>query len=81
MKKAITKAITSKYIGPTNTKGSRISATDGMGNRIIISKDTSLNTDDAHIKAINTLTDKMGWPRCDRFGGTKTGIIGLLPIS
>jgi len=68
------KAITTKYHGPTNTRGARISATDG-DNRISISYDYSGNHDQVHRKAALALCNKLNWDGCDRLvgGGMKTG--------
>jgi hypothetical protein len=56
------KAIKTKYLGPTNTKGARIKASDGNGNSIIISWDYELDTDFNHVAAAVSLCEKMGWP-------------------
>ena len=55
------KAIETKYLGPTNTKGSRIKATDNDGNSIIIPYDYSLDTYEAHEKAAKRLVEKLKW--------------------
>jgi len=56
------KAIVTKYHGPTNFKGSRISASDEDGNRITISYPYELSGYEAvHRKAAEALCDKMGW--------------------
>lgn len=52
-------AITTKYHGPTNTKGSRISATTGAGIRIYIGYDHALNIDQLYAKACAALVDHM----------------------
>jgi hypothetical protein len=69
------KAISTKFLGPTNTKGSRIKAFDGDGNSVTISKDYGLDTYDSHKKAALKLCNKMRWKGCSRLvgGGTKTG--------
>lgn len=60
------KAIRTKYIPATNTKGSRISATTGeKGQRIIMSYDHSGKE---HERAARALADKMG-RKCDLIGG------------
>jgi hypothetical protein len=66
------KAIKTKYHGPGNVKGSRISATDEDGNRIILSYDHALNAEENHKAAALALISKMKW---DRSKGYK-GIIG-----
>jgi len=55
------KAITTKYHGPTNTKGARITASDLDGNRITISYPHEMRSEDGHQRAAETLRDKMHW--------------------
>jgi hypothetical protein len=55
------KAIRTRYRGPTNTKGSKIIASDADGNRVSISYPHQLNSDDAHELAAYRLMEKMGW--------------------
>lgn len=55
------KAIMTKYHGATDTKGSRVSASDGDGNRVILSWDNSMNGDENHDNAALTLCARMGW--------------------
>jgi len=55
------KAIVTKYHGPTNARGSRISASDLDGNRVVVSMDYTLNSDSNHERAAVALADKMGW--------------------
>ena len=55
------KAITTRYIGPSNTKGSRIVADDGDGNRITLHYRSELNSDENHAAACRALCEKMGW--------------------
>lgn len=55
------KAITTKYIAPSNSKGSRISATDEDGNRVIIAKHFDTENEDQHRRAAEALCDKMKW--------------------
>ena len=55
------KAIKTKYKGPTDTRGSRIIASDGDGNRITISYPYELSGEAVHRKAAEALCDKMGW--------------------
>ena len=54
------KAILTRYHGPTNTKGSRISASDSDGNQITIGYPHELSGMDVHRKAAYALRDKMG---------------------
>jgi len=55
------KAIKTKYLGPTNTRGSRIKASDGCGNAIVINWDYELDVDKNHKVAAITLCKKMKW--------------------
>lgn len=55
------KAITTKYLPATNTKGARIAAFDGDGNRIVTSWDHGWNTEGNHRGAAAALCRKMGW--------------------
>jgi len=55
------KAIQTKFHGPTHTKGSRYSARDGDGNRVILSADHALNSDENHKAAALALCAKMHW--------------------
>lgn len=55
------KAIITKYHGPTNTRGSRIRASDLDGNRVTVSFDHALNGDGNHDAAAVALCRKMGW--------------------
>lgn len=54
-------AIQTKYLGPTNTKGTRIKAHDGRGNQITVSRDYSVNADENHRLAAIALCEKMKW--------------------
>ena len=55
------KAIRTRYHGATNTRGSRIIASDGDGNRASIPYPHELNSEEAHRKAALALCAKMGW--------------------
>lgn len=55
------KAIITRYKGPTDTKGSRIIASDEDGNRISISYPYELSGETVHQKAAQALCQKMGW--------------------
>ncbi len=60
-------AIETKYLGPTDTKGSRVKATAQAGS-ITLSWDDALYIDANHAKAARALADKFGWPG-DLWGG------------
>ena len=61
------KAITTKYHGPTNTRGSRVVADDGDGNRVSLGYRCELNSTGNHAAACRALCEKQGW------GGTLQG--------
>ena len=63
------KAIFTKYHGPTNTRGSRISASDEDGNRVTISYPYELSGEDVHRKAAEALCLKMNWNGANLIGG------------
>lgn len=72
------KAITTKYIGPTNCKGSRIKATDG-DNSVTISYPHEINSEQAHMKAAQTFMEKIGWMGEMMGGHTKSGMVFIFP--
>lgn len=53
-------AIQTKYHGPTNYNGSRISATCDAG-RVVVPYNHALSIDDNHRAAADTLIRKIGW--------------------
>ncbi len=61
-------AITTRFIGPTNFRGSRFSATCRAG-RVIVPRDFALNANDNHIAAANALREKLGWMDIDMQSG------------
>lgn len=70
------KAISTKYYGPTNTRGSRIKASDSDNNNATVSYNYALNSEDNHIAAAMALCNKMGWSDSTLHGGhTKTGMV------
>lgn len=69
------KAISTRYKGPTDTKGARIIATDSDNNRVTISYPYELSGEDVHRKAAEALCAKMGWTGKLIGGGTKQGYV------
>ena len=55
------KAIKTRYLGPTNVKGARISATATGSCRIIISWNYALDAKPNHEAAAKALCDKYNW--------------------
>ena len=66
-------SITTKYMGPTNKRGSRVKATSANGNSITLSWDCGLGTDDNHDAAAVALCSKMDWPHDLVCGGSANG--------
>lgn len=63
------KAIKTQYLGPTNTRGSRILASTGeKGQRLYLAEWGSLSIGAAQALAALRLCEKMGWP-LDMVGG------------
>lgn len=69
------KAIMTKYIGPTNCRGSRIKAWDEDGNKITIGYPHELSGEAVHAKAALALCEKMGWGKDIIGGGIKGGYV------
>ena len=75
------KSITTKYMGPTNFRGSRIKASDEDGNQVTIGYESDLSSDAAHDKAAIALCRKMGWTHHGLVrGGTKRGNVYVFDI-
>ena len=53
-------AIEVKYLGPTNSKGSRFKAT-ASGGSVTISRDYALDTNMNELAAATALFEKLGW--------------------
>jgi hypothetical protein len=69
------KAIETKYHGPTDTRGARISATDSDGNRVSIPYPYELSGEAVHRMAADRLCEKMGWSGQLAGGATKRGYV------
>lgn len=67
--------ITTKYHGPTNTRGSRISATTTSGVRIYREVDDAYTVDENHFRTAAALKEQMEWKGVMHAGGTKTGYV------
>ena len=71
-------AIQTKYISPTNTRGSRIKAFTESGFTVTIPYDYSLNYEKVHFKAVQELVKKhqLEWDIDNMtFGGVKNGYV------
>lgn len=70
------KAITTKFHGPTNTRGSRYSASDKDGNHISISTAFEVDSCENHERAARALCVKMGWVQYPLMSGAlKNGYV------
>lgn len=72
--------VETRYHGPTNTRGARISATSSDGVRVFVPYDHSLEARDCHAEAVHALRKKMGWWKDPSFtmhlaGNSKHGYI------
>jgi hypothetical protein len=66
-------AITTKYHGATNMRGSRVSATTASGIRLTIPYDGELDISEAHRVVALALVRQLGWSGRWEGGETKTG--------
>ena len=66
-------AIQTKYIGPTNTRGSRVKASTEGGATLTVGWRDELNSEENHRQAAMGLAKKMKWAGQWVGGGMKTG--------
>lgn len=69
------KAITTRYLGPTNTRGARIVADDGDGNRASVPYPDAMSGYAAHAVAVRALCSKLGWTGTYVPGAARTGYV------
>ncbi len=56
------RAIRTRFVGPTNTRGSRVIADAGdRASRVVLDWDHALNSEQNHATAAVAVTEKMGW--------------------
>ena len=70
--------ISTKYLGPTNTKGPRVKAMTSSGHRgstYTVEWDDSLDVEGNHADAAQKLLDKLGWLGEWRMGSTDRGYV------
>lgn len=65
-------AIETRYLGPTDTKSSRVVA-KCCGGRVVVSWDHALNVDQNHAAAAAVLAAKLGWTGRMVGGGNSLG--------
>jgi len=68
-------AIETRYIGPTNTRGSRYKAFTESGRSVTIHAADSLSAQENHRAAARALCDKMGWDGELLEGGSTRGYV------
>jgi hypothetical protein len=68
-------AITTKYLGPTNRRGSRVKATTAGGDSLTLTWDDALNSDTNHASAAQALAANLDWSGKWYAGGLKTGMV------
>jgi hypothetical protein len=71
-------AIQTKYLGPTNTRGSRIKAWTDSGFSVTISYPHEISHELCHFEAVKALVAKhaLSWDITDmRYGGTEKGYV------
>ena len=73
-------AIETRYVGPTNYRGSRIVATTPSGHKLTHIWDYSLGIDANHHAAAKALCDKLGWNAIKAGGSTKRGFAWVTSI-
>jgi hypothetical protein len=67
-------AIVTKYHGPTNYKGSRISARADAG-RIVVPYDHALNIGENHAAAAQVLAERLGWTVTEGYAALAGGAL------
>lgn len=77
-------AIETRYLGPTNTKPSRIVAETCNGQRLIMSVSAAEDGTDGSVESASrhvaqSLADSMGWGKLGDCGATKSGYVFCFP--
>lgn len=70
-------AIETRYLSPTNHRGSRIVATSASGIRLVQSWDYGLGIEANHYAAAKALQAKLEWEPIKAGGSTKAGFVWL----
>ncbi len=68
-------AIITKYHGPTNTRGSRVSATAANGQRVFMGYDSAHTSEENHRIAAEKLCEKLDWHGKLASGSLKNGMV------
>jgi hypothetical protein len=72
-------AITTKHLGPTNTRGGRVRAFASAGS-ITVNWDHALNVAQNHCAAARALAKRLDWQGRYVGGATDTGYVFVFPI-
>jgi len=72
-------AITTKYFGPTNTRGGRVRAFASAGS-IVVNWDHALNDPQNHCAAARALAKRLEWDGRYVGGATDTGYVFVFPL-
>jgi hypothetical protein len=77
-------AIETKYLSPTNTRGSKIKAFTCNGHSVTVSYDHAFSHEAVHFEAVKALVAKynLDWDISGMvYGGTKAGYVFCFPTS
>ena len=69
----INQSIETRYVGPTNHRGSRIIATTPSGHKLTHAWNYEFNSDANHYAAAEALRAKLDWPSIKAGGSTAKG--------
>jgi hypothetical protein len=71
-------SIATRYMGSTNTRGSRIKATSASGHTLTLPWNDEHTSDANHVHAAFTLASKLEWRGKWHAGSTKDGCVFVL---
>lgn len=72
-------AITTKFLGPTNSRGSRVRATSEAGS-LTVAWEHALNVTENHRAAAEKLAKKLEWAGLWYGGGTSNGFVWVRTV-
>jgi hypothetical protein len=76
----IMQCIQTKFLGPTNHRGSRIVATATHGSKITRAYDYALDVENNHKAVANALCLQLDWPTIKAGGATMQGFVWCVSI-
>lgn len=71
-------SIDTRYVGPTNNRGSRVIATTPSGHRLIRHWEYGIGIEANHYAAAKALQAKLDWEPIVAGGSTKAGFVWLV---